>query len=99
MKWTTASGKNLNAMSLDPSISVNISVQTIMAGGVTMLVSVMELCNVDMTFTDAYSCVADNGVSGTGIAPSWATFNLTVIQPAAGKILKIHQNYLVPIWL
>lgn len=79
-------------MSLDPSISVNISVQTITAGGATMLVSVLELCNVDMTFTDAYSCAADNGVSGTGIAPSWATFNLTVIQPAAGEILQIHEK-------
>ena len=85
VEWIAYSGKNLTAMAADESSPVTITDSLVTTGGVTMLVSVLEICSVDASFADTYACSASNGVPGDGIVPAAASFALKVTQPITGE--------------
>ena len=59
--------------------NATVTTQTMVYGDVTFQKSVLQLCSVSARDQDnAYMCKAENGVGGSGIADSWATFGLTV---------------------
>ena len=74
--WTDEFGADLQTLATDTDFNsgatVKISQETL---------SILEICHIDSAFTGNYSCTADNGVSGIGIAPASAMFLLTVTEP------------------
>ena len=75
----TWSRTNVPNITSDTLTNANVTTQTIVYGDVPFQKSVLRLCNVSQRDQDSsYMCKADNGVSGSGIAESWADFGLTV---------------------
>ena len=74
--WTKANG-DLSIL-LSNSYAYTAYNQTLTVNGTEFAISVLEICGVDATDTDEYSCIASNGVSGTGIANNVANFFLSV---------------------
>ena len=88
--WSKASG-NITAMMQDSNSGVRGYWQTLTVNGTDFAVSVLEICGVGAVHTDEYSCWADNGVSGVGIAASTAKFFLSIsIAPSEPPAIVVH---------
>lgn len=88
VNWTATNGNDLQTLASNPDGSgptVTITQDTVTGDGVEMRVSILEICNIDTTFTGNYTCAASNGVAGDGIAPSWATSTLSVTDPLTSE--------------
>lgn len=57
--------------------------QTVTVNGTVFAVSVLEICDVGITETDEFTCSADNGISGVGVASGEAKFFLSVTGSAS----------------
>ena len=81
--WTTTDGtRNFTAETIAGGAStdnVRIVSRNVTINGTVFLVSVLEVCATDTTYSKTYRCSADNGVSGDAIATSSAEFSVTVV--------------------
>ena len=81
--WTTTDGtRNFTAETIAGGAStdnVRIVSRNVTINGTVFLVSVLEVCATDATYSKTYRCSADNGVAGDAIATSSAEFSVTVV--------------------
>ena len=90
ISWSKASG-NITAMMQDSNSGVRGYWQSVTVNGTEFAVSVLEICGVGSFHTDEYSCWADNGVSGVGIAASTAKFFLSIsVAPSEPPAIVVH---------
>lgn len=88
--WSKASG-NITAMMQDSNSGVRGYWQPLTVNGTEFAVSVLEICDVGAIHTDEYSCWADNGVSGVGIAASVSKFFLSIsVAPSEPPAIVVH---------
>ena len=88
--WSKASG-NITAMMQDSNSGVRGYFQSLTVNGTEFAVSVLEICDVGAIHTDEYSCWADNGVSGVGIAASVSKFFLSIsVAPSEPPAIVVH---------
>ena len=82
--------------------NVRIVSRNVTVNGTVFLVSVLEVCATDTTYSKTYRCSADNGVAGDAIASSSAEFSVTVLtglrftHQYADKHALIEINFLYP---
>ena len=74
ISWSRYSGSTL----VNGSDSVRIHELNKTVNGTEFSISVLEICSLQVNHTDQYTCVAENGVAGRGIADKSATFYLAV---------------------
>ena len=74
ISWSRYSGSPL----VNGSDSVRIHELNKTVNGTQFVISVLEICSLQVNHTDQYTCVAENGVPGRGIADSSASFYLAV---------------------
>ena len=59
--------------------NVRIASRNVTINGTVFLVSVLEVCATDASYSKTYRCSAVNGVTGEAVAASSAEFSVTVI--------------------
>ena len=75
--WTRGINQSNNLLS-DSDYRYKIVDQEFTVDGVEFVLSILEICGVDVMDTDEYICTAWNGVTGIGITDSDAKFFLSV---------------------
>ena len=74
ISWSRYSGSPL----VNGSNSVRIHEVNKTVNGTEFGISILEICSLYENHTDQYTCVAENGVQGHGIADNSASFYLAV---------------------
>ena len=81
ISWSTTSNRNLSFSS--PSIGVNITHTIKNITNTLFAVSVLKLCNVSSSDAGNYSCIANNGVAGCGLASNVSSTPLNIYSSIA----------------
>ena len=65
--------------------TVNIRSEVVSVQNTSFRKSILQMCNIGLEDMNTYSCSADNGISGMGVASSSVSFLVNVVNSVQGK--------------